>query len=268
MTNWTTGAFETNDARIHYLRTGGAKPPLLLLHGLTGSGVCWGPLARALESEYDVVMPDARGHGNSSTPLDGYRYADLAGDVVGLIQGLKLSVPILLGHSMGGMTAAVVASQLGAAVRGVILADPTFLTPQRQREVYESDIVEQHRRLLSLDKSDALAEARARHVHRSAEIVELVTEARLKTRMQAWDVLRPPNPDYRQLVGAICVPILLVIGDAPVVSPETARELQDLNPRLQIEQIEGAGHGVPHDQPERFAAVVKSFLSGRVHSAV
>jgi pimeloyl-ACP methyl ester carboxylesterase len=134
--------------------------------------------------------------------------------------------------------------------------------------VYESDIVEQHRRLLSLDKSDVLAEARARHVHRSAEIVELVTEARLKTRMQAWDVLRPPNPDYRQLLGTICVPILLVIGDTPVVSLVTARELQDLNPRLQIEQIEGAGHGVPHDQPERFAAVVKSFLSGGVHSAV
>ena len=268
MTNWTIGACETNDARIHYLRTGGVKPPLLLLHGLTGSGACWTPVARALESEYDVVMPDARAHGNSSTPLDGYGYAEHASDVVGLIQGLNLSVPILLGHSMGGMTAALVASQLGAGIRGVILADPTFLTPQRQREVYESDAAEKHRRLLSLDKRDALAEARARHAHRSDEIVELVTEARLKTRMQAWDVLRPPTPDYRRLVGAICVPILLVIGDAPVVSPVTARELQSLNPRLQVEEIEGAGHGVPHDQPQRFVAVVRSFLSGRLHSAV
>jgi N-formylmaleamate deformylase len=258
--NWITEVCETNGINIHYSRTGGSKPPLVLLHGLTGSGACWSPLARTLEGEYDLVMPDARGHGNSSTPLDGYRYEDYASDVVGLIQGLGLAAPVLLGHSMGGMTAAVVASQLGTAIRGVILADPTFLSPQRQREVHESDAVEQHRRLLSLDKVDVLAQARARHAHRSSEIVELVTEARLKTRIGAWDVLTPPHPDHHQLVSTICVPILLVIGDAPVVSLETARELQNLNPRLRVEQIQGAGHGVPYDQPERFEAVVRPFL--------
>jgi N-formylmaleamate deformylase len=257
---WITEVCETNGINIHYSRTGGSKPPLVLLHGLTGSGACWSPLARALEGEYDLVMPDARGHGNSSTPLDGYRYEDYASDVVGLIQGLGLAAPILLGHSMGGMTAAVVASQLGTAIRSVILADPTFLSPQRQREAYESDAVEQHRQLLSSDKVEVLAQARARHAHRSSEIVELVTEARLKTRIGAWDVLTPPNPEYHQLVSTICVPILLIIGDAPVVSLETARELQNLNPRLRVEQIQGAGHGVPYDQPERFEAVVRSFL--------
>ena len=260
MTNWMTGVCEANGINIHYLRTGGTKPPLVLLHGLTGSGACWSPLARALEGEYDVVMPDARGHGNSSTPLDGYRYEDHASDVVALIQGLGVTAPVLLGHSMGGMTAAVLASQLGTAIRGVILADPTFLSLQRQREVHESDVVEQHRRLLSSDKGDVIAQARARHAHRSAEIIELVIEARLKTRMSAWDVLAPPNPEYRQLVSTICVPILLVIGDAPVVSYETARGLQNLNPRLRVEQIQDAGHGLPYDQPERFEAVVRSFL--------
>src|SRR5450631_537721 len=109
MSNWTTAICEANGIDIHYLRTGGAKPPLVLLHGLTGSGACWSPLARTLEAEFDVVMPDARGHGNSSTPLNSYRYEDHARDVVGLIQGLGLAAPILLGHSMGGMTAAVVA---------------------------------------------------------------------------------------------------------------------------------------------------------------
>ena len=157
MTNWTTAVCEANGIDIHYLRTGGSKPPLVLLHGLTGSGACWRPLARALEAEFDVVMPDARGHGSSSTPLNGYRYEDHARDVVGLIQGLRLAAPVLLGHSMGGMTAAVVASQIATAMRGVILADPTFLSPQRQREVYESDAIEQHRRLLSLDRADMLA---------------------------------------------------------------------------------------------------------------
>jgi N-formylmaleamate deformylase len=266
MTNWVTGVCETNGIDIHYLRTGRAKPPLVLLHGLTGSGACWIPLARALEDEFDVVMPDARGHGNSSAPPDGYRYEDYASDVVELIHGLGLAAPVLLGHSMGGMTAAVVASQLAATIRGVILADPTFLTPQRQREVHESDAIEQHRRLLSMDKRDVLAQARIRHAHRRPEFVELITAARLKARIGAFDVLTPPNPDYRQLVSTTQVPILLVIGDSGVVSLETALELQKLNPRLRVEQIQNAGHGVPYDQPESFEAVVRSFLRSVVAS--
>jgi N-formylmaleamate deformylase len=59
MPSWVTGFHEANGIRIHYLRTGGDKPPLVLLHGLTGNGACWTPLARSLESEYDVVMLDA-----------------------------------------------------------------------------------------------------------------------------------------------------------------------------------------------------------------
>lgn len=260
MTNWTTAVWEANGINIHYLRTGGAKPPLVLLHGLTGSGACWSPLARALEAEFDVVMPDARGHGDSSAPLNGYRYEDHARDVVGLIQGLGLVAPVLLGHSMGGMTAAVVASRAAVALRGLILADPTFLSPERQREVYESDAIEQHHRLLSLDKADVLAQARVRHGHRSSEIIELVVEARLKTPIQAFDVLTPPNPEYRHLVSGIDVPMLLIIGGHGVVSLETAQELQTLNPCLRIEQIQDAGHGLPYDQPERFEEVVRSFL--------
>jgi len=266
MTNWTTSVCTANGIDICYLRTGGDKPPVLLLHGLTGSGACWSPLARALEAEFDVVMPDARGHGNSSTPLTGYRYEDYARDVVGLIQALRLDTPVLLGHSMGGMTAAVVASQIGAALRSVILADPTFLSPERQREVYESDAVEQQRRLLSLNQADVLAQARIRHPHRSPEIVELVTKARMNTRMQAFEVLTPSNPDYQRLVSAIDIPILLVIADHGVVSLETAQELQNLNPRLRVEQIQDAGHGLHYDQPERFEAVVKSFLRSGIAS--
>jgi N-formylmaleamate deformylase len=258
---WMSGVCAADGVNIHYLRTGGPNPPLILLHGLTASGACWSPLARALEDEFDVVMPDARGHGRSSAPLHGYRYEDHARDVVGLIRGLGLVTPILLGHSMGGMTAAVVASQITGLVGGVILADPTFLSPQRQREVRDSDVAEQHRRALSVDMLDLLAQARGRHPHRSSEILEHLAEARLQTRMSAFDVLTPPNPDYLQLVRAIRSPVLLVVGDAgAVVSLETAAELQGLNPYVRIEPIQDAGHGLPYDQPDRFAAVVKRFL--------
>jgi pimeloyl-ACP methyl ester carboxylesterase len=260
MTTWATGVCAANGIDIHYLRTGGAKPPLVLLHGLIGSGACWTPVARALESTCDVLMPDARGHGQSSTPPHGYRYDDHASDVMGLIRSLGLAAPIVMGHSMGGMTAAVVASRAAAGLRGVVLVDPTFLSPERQREVCDSDVAEQHRRLLGLGRDALAAQLRARHTRRSPELVELLIEARAQTHMSAFDVLTPPNPAYRELVSAIDVPILLAIGDDPVVSLETARELQRLNPRLRVEQIQGAGHGVPFDQPERLAAVVGSFI--------
>ncbi|WP_445216260.1 alpha/beta fold hydrolase [Bradyrhizobium sp. Pa8] len=267
MTNWIRGTSQANGIEIHYLRTGGNKPPLILLHGLTGSGACWTPLARTLEDRFDVIMPDARGHGASSAPSGGYLYRDLANDVIGLIEALGLAAPVLLGHSMGGMIAAIVASEVGTAIRGVILADPTFLTPERQREVYESDVVEQHRRLLGRDKVEVLAEARQRHLHRSLELLELIVEARLRTEISAFEVLTPPNPDYRALVGAIAVPSLLVIGDNGVVSVETARELQGLNPRLHYELIPDVGHGLPYDKPDELAAAVRSFLETVVGSA-
>jgi N-formylmaleamate deformylase len=219
-----------------------------------------------MSQEYDVVMPDARGHGDSSTPLHGYKYEDHAGDVIELIRELGLVTPMLLGHSMGGMTATVVVSLAAKDICGAILVDPTFLSPQRQREVFESDVADQHRGLLSQDKCDVLAQLRSRHAHRSPEIVELIASARLKTQISAFDVLTPPNPEYHQLISTIDVPILLVIGDAGVVSLDEARELQSRNLHIQVELIHDAGHGVQYDQPERFEVVVRSFLRSAIAS--
>jgi N-formylmaleamate deformylase len=261
MTDWSTAICETNGINIHYSRTGGSKPPLILLHGLTANGACWTALAHAIEGEYDVIMPDARGHGQSSVPNYGYRYEDHANDVVGLIKALRLPPPILIGHSMGGMTAAVVASRNPKLLRGLILADPTFLSPKVLREIRDSDVADQHRRILNTSLDEVLAEARIRRPDRSLDTLKLIARARLQTSMNAFDVLTPPSPDYMQLVSAIDVPSLLVIGDtASVVSSAVAAELQRLNPRFQVEQIQETGHGVPYDQPERFAVVVKSFL--------
>ncbi len=157
--------------------------------------------------------------------------------------------------------AAVVARRGAGVIRGLILVDPTFLSPERQRGVRDSDVVDRHRRALGSRKSDLIAQARARHPRRSPEIVDLLAEARLKTRMDAFDVLTPPNPEYRDVVSVIAVPILLVIGDSsPVVTLEMATELRSLNPRVRIEQVQDAGHGLPFDQPERLAEVVASFL--------
>lgn len=306
MPHWTSETCAAGGVNIHYwrgqsidgrgpqrgdaarpprLRAGQGKPPLLLLHGLTANGACWHPVARHLEGEFDVVMPDARGHGRSSAPAQGYRYEDHAADVLALIAALDLDQPFLLGHSMGGMTAALVAGtatgmaaglaigipagmaagmparRMGAAVRGVVLADPTFLTPRRQREVWESNAAAEHRRQLSRSEGELVAEARRRHPRRSAEILALQCAAKLQTRNRAFEVLEPPNPDYRQWVGAIRAPILLVLADTGgVVSEKTAGELLRLNPRVQTARIAETGHGIPYDQPKRLADAVAQFL--------
>ena len=103
MTGWSTGNCETNGINLYYTRTGAGKPPLILLHGLTANGACWAALAHALQAEYDVIMPDARGHGKSSVPDYGYRYEHHANDVVGLIEALQLLHPVLIGHGLNNL---------------------------------------------------------------------------------------------------------------------------------------------------------------------
>jgi pimeloyl-ACP methyl ester carboxylesterase len=263
--DWETAFCETNGININYTRTGGNKPSLVLLHGLMTNGLCWTGLAQVLEKDYDVIMPDARGHGKSSVPDFGYRYEDHADDVAGLINSLRLSSPILLGHSMGGMTAAMVASRKPNLLRGLVLADPTFLSPQVQREVRDSDVADQHRRMLTMSLYEVRADARNRHPNRSEETTRLFAQARLQTSMAAFDVLTPQNPDYRKLVNEIDIPSLLVFGDSGVITPMVAEELQNLNPRLKTDQIQEASHSIHLDQPEHFAAVVRNFIASLVN---
>lgn len=252
---------------MHFTRTGGNKPLVILLHGLTANGACWAEVAHYLERDFDLIMPDARGHGGSSKPAAGYRYQDHANDVVGLLQASQLPPVTLIGHSMGGMTAAVVASQHPELLDRLILVDPTFLSLDVQRQVYESNAADQHRHYLNKTVEEIAAESRVKHPNRSEETSELIAKARLQTNILAFEVLIPPNPDFMEVVSAIEIPTLLVIGGPTgVVSPEVAANLQRINPRLQAAQIPEAGHGLHYDQPERFAVIVNSFLrSGSFH---
>lgn len=251
---------KTNGINIHFTRTGEGKPTLVLLHGLTANGACWTGLARIFEKEFDIIMPDARGHGESDVPDYGYRYEDHANDVIGLISSLKLPPVVLLGHSMGGMTAAVVACRSPKLLRGLILADPAFVSTKVQREVRDSDVCDQHRKILGKSFEELVTDLHSRHPNRSLETISQIARARLQTSMAAFDILTPPLPDYKQLVRMINVPGLLIFGDTGVVSSVVVREVQSLNPKFQVKQIPKAGHGLHYDQPEQFAAAVRTFI--------
>ena len=99
---WSDGYILANGIRIHYWRTGGNKPPMVLAHGSSDDGLCWTNLAKELEGNFDLILMDARGHGLSDPPSASDPADAQVEDLAGLIRELKLVKPILMGHSMGG----------------------------------------------------------------------------------------------------------------------------------------------------------------------
>jgi N-formylmaleamate deformylase len=123
--HWQSGSIEAQDGtQLHYIRTGGDKPAVLLLHGVQAAGLTWLRTARALAATYNVVMPDFRGHGHSDRIRDDLPADILVNDTIGLIDALGLSRPFVVGHSMG----ADIAGRLAAALptRAVVLVDPAL----------------------------------------------------------------------------------------------------------------------------------------------
>src|SRR6266700_1888242 len=85
MAPWQSAELEANGLRLHYTRTGGDRPPLVLAHGFSDDGLCWTPVARALEGDYDVIMVDARGLGQSMGAATALAMAGAHPDVPGAI---------------------------------------------------------------------------------------------------------------------------------------------------------------------------------------
>ena len=72
MKNWSDGYIDVNGNKIHYYRTGGDKAPVVINHGAGDDGLCWTRVAKVLEKDYDVILPDARGHGKSASGKGDY----------------------------------------------------------------------------------------------------------------------------------------------------------------------------------------------------
>lgn len=254
-----------NGIEQHYWRAGGG-PPVLLLHGLTDSGACWARLARELVADYDLIMPDARGHGRSAAPDAGYSPEDRAADVVALIDALGLDRPVLVGHSMGGLTAALVAADAPGRIGGAILEDPSFLTPEEWADPQRQTWPAQHARDQALGAAELVARGRAEHPHWPDDVLAPWAEAKGATSVKAFDWLGLPATDFRAVVARIAVPTLLVTSETALgarVSAAVADELRAASPLLRVAHVAGAGHCIRYDRPEEFAGLVRGFLAER-----
>ncbi len=196
---WQDGFVETNGIRLHYTRTGGVGRPIVFAHGITDNGRCYTRLAKALEAYYDCVMVDARGHGKSDRPETGYSPRDHAADLAGLIAALGLEKPVIMGHSMGGGNATVLAAEYPELVSAAILEDPAWEWPgtMAENEVARRERYDTWRKNVELRQGETpasiIAQGRLEHTDWSAEEFDDWAEAKLQVAPQALEFVLYPR---------------------------------------------------------------------------
>ncbi len=278
---WQDAYLNANGIRLHYYRTGGAKPPLVLAHGFTDNALCWTPVIRVLEADYDVVMYDARGHGLSDGPEHGYSEDHHADDLAGLVQALKLDKPSVLGHSMGARTAALTAARYPGLLRAVLLEDPPFFADwatradaaqhlQKQEDDSEAEVPFEHW-LLPLRQyttAELIARQRTENPHWPDEEYEPWAQSKLQFNTGILEQMRrrevPPPPPWKEIIEPITCPILLITGDTgqgALVTPELANELLQTAANVRVAHISEAGHSIRRDQFTHYIEVVRAFLA-------
>jgi pimeloyl-ACP methyl ester carboxylesterase len=119
--------FTSNSMAISYLQWSDRGIPLLLLHGMADHALVWSSLGDYLSSNYQVIAPDLRGHGESGKPATGYHFQDYIGDLRALINHLGWTQAHILGHSWSAKIAAIWATQQPEVFKSLILVDPFFI---------------------------------------------------------------------------------------------------------------------------------------------
>ena len=119
--------FTNNSMEISYLQWSDRGMPLLLLHGMADHALVWSSLGDYLSSNYQVIAPDLRGHGESGKPTTGYHFQDYIGDLRALINHLGWTQAHILGHSWSAKIAAIWATQQPEVFKSLILVDPFFI---------------------------------------------------------------------------------------------------------------------------------------------
>lgn len=265
MSTWQTDYIESNGLRLHYTRTGGNKPPVVLAHGFSDDGLCWTPVAELLAADYDVIMVDARGHGRSAGPEQGYGSAEHAADLAGVITGLELQHPAILGHSMGAASTLVLAGTYPKLPGAILLEDPPAWWFDRamvnnRRSRFGEWIVTLKRKT----REELIAEQRVQSPHWSE--AELGPWADSKLRLSFYVLNREPVApvDWQTTVQRILCPTLLITADpelGAIVTPESAAALQKCLPQTQVAHIPGAGHSIRREQFDHYMQVVRAFLA-------
>jgi non-heme chloroperoxidase len=247
-----------NGLEVHYARQGPETgPAVIMLHGYTDSWFSFSRVLPLLPGNMRVIVPDQRGHGTTGRPESGYAVDDLATDVVQLMDALKVPEAVVVGHSMGSFVARRVAERAPARVTRLVLmgSAPTLrnaAVTELQAAVngltdpVDPDFVRGFQE--GTVNQPVPAEFMARVIATSQAMPARVWKA-LADGMMAFSPGTPPR-----------CPTLVLGGDRDgVFSREEQAALAAGIPGATLDLVEGVGHALHWEDPERFVAALSDF---------
>jgi pimeloyl-ACP methyl ester carboxylesterase len=245
-----SGTVAVNGMRMHYQRHGEGKP-LLLLHGFTGAGGDWAPFVEPLSSEYELIMPDLRGHGRSTNPSGTYTHRQAALDVLALLDRLKVGSVKAIGVSGGANALLHMATRQPSRVEAMVLVSGASYYAEQARVFIRQLTVESH-------TDEQWRIMRQRHRHGDRQILALWAQAHGFKDSYDDMSFTPPH------LATVSARTLLVSGDRdPFVPVSIAVEMYTAIPRGYLWIVPNAGHGpVAGEMRGRFVEAATAFLRG------
>jgi pimeloyl-ACP methyl ester carboxylesterase len=259
---------KVGDINIYY-EVHGKGEPLVLIPGLTGDTSQWSRLIPSLSKEYQVVVIDNRGAGQSDKPDVPYTSDMMADDLAGLLDAIGIRAANIFGVSMGGMIAQSFALNHPEKVVNLILGCTHFGGPysvsaeesrntvdpvRRQALSVEERLRESFLTMYSqefIDKNPGLFQERL--AYRIKNPIDPVGNIRQFQGGRTFDV-------YEQLPD-IGVPTLVIAGDADrVIDPENSRILASRIPNSELVLLKGMGHGFFTEASEETCRLIIDFL--------
>lgn len=240
-----------------------SQPPVLIVHGLFGSARNWNVIAKRLSQDRTVIAPDMRNHG-SSPHMNSHTYHDLATDLAGVIDAHGGSADVI-GHSMGGKAAMVLALTNPAKVNRLLVADiaPVSYTHSQQQFIDAMRAVD----LTQVKKRSDAAEQLSRHV--TDKTLQAFFTQSLDVAAQKWrynlDALEQDMahilgfPDIDSTYSGLT--LFLSGAQSDYVLPDHRPTIRNLFPNARFAKIPNAGHWLHAEQPRAFEASVRAFLS-------
>lgn len=244
----------------------GAGRPVVVLHGLFGSGRNWTTIAKRLAADYHVFALDLRNHGDSPWD-DDVSFAAMAGDVRDFIIEHGLASPVVVGHSLGGKVAMVLALTQPDAVGALVLVDIAPVT-------YEGSFLSYIDAMRAMDLNQVTRRADA-----DALLADAVPDPGVRAfLLQNLDLGDPPRwrinldalaagmdtmggfPDFEDGRTYDRRTLFIGGGKSNYLRPEHGATIRRLFPAATIETIEGAGHWVHAERPDDFIARLAAFL--------
>jgi pimeloyl-ACP methyl ester carboxylesterase len=256
--------------RFHVLEWGDVEhPPVLLLHGGNQSAHSWDLVSLHLADRYHIVAPDQRGHGDSEWSRDvDYTLGALARDAAALIGDRGLRSPIIVGHSMGGMVALLLAKLHPEILRALVIVDVAPELSERGTAVIRDFV----KRNVEFDDPEEFLDRVARYdPFRKREHMARTLKYNLLRRadgkyVSKHDRRRVDDPFGSEIVTLDCVrqfafPTLVVRGgESTVLEPDAAERFTDALPEGRLVTVPDCGHNVHSQNTPGFLAALVPFL--------